>query len=114
MKARLPQGYGKQNVNDLMRQAQEMQERMQQKQAELEETEYKITAGGGMVEMTMLGNHQVVAVKLNPEAVQPDDVEMLEDMIAAAVNEAVRVVDESAEKEMESISGGYNIPGVTG
>lgn len=114
MKARLPQGYGKQSVNDLMRQAQEMQDRMQQKQTELEETEYTVSAAGGMVEMTMRGNHQVVGVKLNPEVVQPDDIEMLEDMIAAAVNEAVRVVDESAEKAMEDISGGYNIPGVTG
>ncbi|MDL2324779.1 YbaB/EbfC family nucleoid-associated protein [Ruminococcaceae bacterium OttesenSCG-928-A16] len=114
MKARLPKGYGKQNVNDLMRQAQEMQDRMQQKQTELEETEYTITAGGGMVEMTMLGNHQVVGVKLKPEAVQPDDIEMLEDMIAAAVNQAVRTVDESAEQAMAEISGGYNIPGVTG
>lgn len=114
MKARLPQGYGKQNVNDLMRQAQEMQARIEEEQAKLEETEYKVTAGGGMVEMTMLGNHKVVGVKLNPEAVQPDDIEMLEDMIAAAVNEAVRVVDESADKAMNEISSGYNIPGVTG
>lgn len=112
MKARLPQGYGKQNVNDLMKQAQQMQEMMEQKTAELAETEYKATAGGGMVEVTMLGSHQVVGVKINPEAVQPDDVEMLEDMVAAAVNEAVRVVDETSEKEMGDISGGFNLPGM--
>lgn len=113
MKARLPQGYGKQNINDLMKQAQLMQDQMAEKQEELKETEYKATAAGGMVEVTMRGDHQVVSVKINPEVVQPDDVEMLEDMIAAAVNEAVRIVDESSENEMSGISSGFNIPGLT-
>lgn len=112
MKARLPKGYGKQNVNDLMQQAQQMQDMMQEKQNELEETEYKATSGGGMIELTMKGNHQVTSVKINPEAVSPDDVEMLEDMVAAAVNEAVRIVDEAGEEEMGKISGGFNIPGM--
>lgn len=113
MKARLPQGYGKQNMNELMQQAQMMQQQMQEKQAELEEAEYKGTSGGGMVEVTMKGNHQVVSIKIDPEAVQPDDVEMLEDMVAAAVNEAVRVIDESSESAMADISGGFNIPGMS-
>ncbi len=113
MKARLPKGYGKQNMNDLMQQAQMMQQQMQEKQAELEEAEYKGTSGGGMVEVTMKGNHQVTAIKIDPEAVQPDDVEMLEDMVAAAVNEAVRVIDESSESAMAEISGGFNIPGMS-
>lgn len=113
MKARLPQGYGKQNINDLMKQAQVMQDQMAQKQEELRETEYKATVAGGMVEVTMRGDHQVVSVKINPEAVQPDDVEMLEDMVAAAFNEAVRVVDEASENEMGLISGKFNIPGLT-
>lgn len=112
MKARLPDGYGKQNVNDLMKQAQMMQDKMAQKQEELADTEYKATSGGGMVEVTMKGNHQVVAVKIDPEAVQPDDVEMLEDMVGAAFNEAVRVVDESSEQEMAAISGAFNLPGM--
>lgn len=111
MKARLPQGYGKQNVNEMMKQAQLMQEQMEQKQAELEETEYKATAGGGMVEVTIKGNHQVTAIHIDPEAVQPDDVEMLEDMVAAAFNEGVRIANEASEQEMATISGGYNIPG---
>ena len=114
MKARLPKGYGKQNVNDLMKQAQQMQDMMEQKTAELEETEYTVTAAGGMVEMTMKGNHQVTAVKIKPEVVQPDDVEMLEDMVAAAVNEAVRVVDETKEKEMDAISNGFDLPNIPG
>lgn len=112
MKARLPEGYGKNSMNDLMKQAQQMQELMAQKQEELAETEYKATSGGGMVEVTMKGNHQVVAVKIDPEAVQPDDVEMLEDMVGAAFNEAVRVVDEASEQEMGAISGGLNLPGM--
>lgn len=113
MKARLPQGYGKQNMNDLMRQAQEMQQRIEEEQARLEETEYKVTGAGGMVELTMLGNHQVVSVKIKPEAVDPEDIEMLEDMVAATVNEAVRVVNQSADDVMNQVSSGYNIPGVT-
>lgn len=112
MKARLPQGYGKQNVNDMMRRAQEMQDQMQQKQAELEETEYKGNAGGGMVEVTVKGNHQVQAVRIDPDAVQPDDVEMLEDMVGAAVNDAIRVANEDNEKQMGEIQGKFNLPGL--
>lgn len=115
MKARLPQGYGKQNMNQLMQQAQQMQDNMKKKQEELEATEYNVTAGGGMVELTMTGKHEVTKVKLNPDIVQPDDIEMLEDLVAAAVNEAVRVVDEAAEAEMGAITGslgGLGIPGL--
>ncbi len=112
MKARLPQGYGKQNVNELMKQAQQMQDLMQEKQSELEETEYTVKAAGGMVEVTMRGDHQVTRVAINPDAVDPEDVEMLEDLIAAAFNEAVRTVKESAEAEMAAISGGFNLPGL--
>ena len=112
MKARMPKGYGKTDVNALMRQAQKMQEDMQNKQAELEATEYHATAAGGMIEVTMLGNHQVTSVKIKPEAVDPDDVEILEDMVAAAVNEAVRLVDENSAAEMGKITGGLNIPGM--
>lgn len=114
MKARLPQGYGKQNVNDLMKQAQEMQQRMQEKQEELQQAEYKGTAGGGMVEVTMLGSHEVVAIKIKPEIVDPEDIEMLEDMVAAAVNDAVRVADEIAASELGEISGSLNLPGMGG
>ena len=114
MKARLPHGYGKQNVNDLMRQAQQMQEDMQNKQAELEEREFSVKAAGGMVEVLMRGDYQVVSLKVNPEIVEPDDVEMLEDMVAAAFNEAVRTVKETSEKELEAISSGLNLPNIPG
>ncbi len=112
MKARLPQGYGKQSMNDLMKQAQQMQQLMEDKQAELEATEYTAKASGGMVEATMRGDYQLTALKIDPEAVDPDDVEMLEDMVTVAVNEVVRVVKESSEKELAEISGGFNLPGM--
>ena len=112
MKARLPAGYGKQNINQLMQQAQKMQETMKEKQAELEATNYDVTSGGGMVKLTMNGKHEVVSIKSDPDVVQPDDIEMLEDLVAAAVNEAVRVVDEASESEMNAITGGLNIPGL--
>lgn len=112
MKARLPQGYGKPDVNALMRQAQKMQESVQEKQAELEAAEYQGSAGGGLVELTMTGKHQVTALHIKPEAVDPDDLEMLEDLIAAAINDAVRIVDETAEAEMGKITGGMNFPGL--
>ncbi len=112
MKARLPQGYGKQNMNQLMQQAQQMQDNMKAKQEELEATEYSVTSGGGMVELTMTGKHQVTKIKLNPDIVQPDDIEMLEDLVAAAVNEAVRVVDEASDEAMGALTGGMNIPGL--
>lgn len=112
MKARLPQGYGKPDVNALMRQAQKMQESVQEKQAELEAAEYQGSAGGGLVELTMTGKHQVTALHIKPEAVDLDDLEMLEDLVAAAVNDAVRTVDETAEAEMGKITGGMNFPGL--
>ncbi|MFV0412287.1 MAG: YbaB/EbfC family nucleoid-associated protein [Oscillospiraceae bacterium] len=114
MKARLPQGYGKQSPNDLMRQAQEMQAAVQQKQQELEDAEYQGTSGGGMVEVTLKGDHQVLGLKIKPEAVDTEDLEMLEDLIAAAVNDAVRKIKETGEQEMEQISGGFSLPGIPG
>ena len=112
MKARLPQGYGKPDVNALMRQAQKMQEDMKAKQEELEQKEYTGTASGGMVQVTMTGKHQVTAIHIKPELADPDDIEMLEDMVAAAVNEAVRKVDEDADAAMQKITGGANFPGL--
>lgn len=114
MKARLPQGYGggSQNMNQIVKQAQKMQEEMERVQAELAAEEYTVTAGGGMVQLTMTGKHQVTSVKIDPEAVSPDDVEMLEDLLAAAVNEAVRVVGEDSETRLGAVTGGLNVPGL--
>ena len=112
MKARIPQGYGKPDMNALRMQAQKMQADIAAKQEELENSEYTGTASGGMVEVTMTGKHIITAMNIKPEAVDPDDVEMLADLIAAAVNDAVRKVDETAETEMNKITGGLNIPGL--
>lgn len=112
MKARMPQGYGRPDVNALMRQAQKMQEDMKAKQAELEATEYTASASGEMVTVTMNGKHEVVSVKIKPEAVDPDDIEMLEDLVAAAFNATVSKVDQAAAEEMGKVTGGMNIPGL--
>ena len=114
MKARLPKGMGggPQNMQSMLRQAQKMQENIEAKKAQLEEKEYVVSSGGGMVEITMMGNHEIKAIGLNPEVVDPDDVEMLEDMLLAAFNEAVRQIDEESERELEKVTGGLNIPGL--
>jgi DNA-binding YbaB/EbfC family protein len=112
MKARMPQGYGRPDMNTLMRQAQKMQDDMKAKQAELEATEYTGSASGEMVTVTMNGKHEVSSVKIKPEVVDPEDVEMLEDLVAAAFNATVAKVDEAAAAEMGRITGGMNIPGL--
>ena len=112
MKARLPKGYGRPDPQAMMRQVQKMQENIRAKQEELEAKEYTGTASGEMVSVTMNGKHEVVAVSIKPEAVDPDDIEMLEDLIAAAVNSAVSAVDKDSEKEMSKLTGGLNIPGL--
>ena len=112
MKARLPKGFGKPDVNALMRQAQKMQEEMKAKQEELENTEYQASAGGGMVKITMTGKHEITSIKIDPQIVDKDDIEMLEDMVAAAVNEAVRIVDEDSDNAMKELTGNANFPGL--
>ena len=112
MKARLPKGYGRPDPNDMMRQVQKMQDEIRAKQEELEAKEYTGTASGEMVTVTMTGKHEITAVKIKPEAVDPEDIEMLEDLIAAAVNSAVAAVDKESEEEMAKMTGGLNIPGL--
>ena len=112
MKARLPKGYGRPDPQAMMRQVQKMQDEIRAKQAELEAREYTGSASGEMVTVTMTGKHEVTAVKIKPEAVDPDDIEMLEDLVAAAVNSAVSAADKEAEEEMGKLTGGMNIPGI--
>ena len=112
MKARMPKGFGRPDPNAMMRQVQKMQDAIREKQAELEAKEYSGTASGELVTVTMTGKHEVTAVKIKPEAVDPDDIEMLEDLIAAAVNSAVAAVDKDSEEEMGKLTGGMNIPGL--
>lgn len=108
MKARLPQGYGN-SRGDMMKQLQEMQENMASMQAELAERSYSAAAGGGMVEATVKGDHTLTEIKINPEVVDPDDVEMLGDLIVAAVNEAMNLAAEDSETEMNKVTGGIDL-----
>ena len=114
MRARLPQGMGggPQNMNQMIKQAQKMQEEMKAKQEELEQQEFKTTSGGGMVEVTITGKKEIKDISIKPEIVNPEDIEMLQDMIMAAVNEAIRKVEDISNREMEKITGALNIPGV--
>lgn len=112
MKARLPKGYGRPDPQAMMRHVQKMQDEIRAKQDELEAREYTGTASGEMVTVTMTGKHEVTAIKIKPEAVDPDDLEMLEDLIAAAVNSAVAAVDKDSDEEMAKMTGGMNIPGL--
>ena len=111
MKARMPAGFGRPDMNALMRQAQKMQDDMKAKQAELEAAEYTGSASGEMVTVRMNGKHEILGITIKPEAVDPDDIEMLEDLVAAAVA-TVKQVDETAEAEMGKLTGGLNIPGL--
>ncbi len=94
------------NMNNLMKQAQRMQKQMEEKQKEMEDKTWEATAGGGAVTVTVSGKKEVVSVKLKPEVVDPDDIEMLEDLIMAAVNEAMRKMEEESSEIMGSIAGG--------
>lgn len=94
------------NMANLMKQAQKMQKQMEDATKELEEKEITATAGGGVVEVTVSGKREVTKVKIDPEAVDPDDVEMLEDLIMAAINEAMRQIDEYSQNTMGKITGG--------
>lgn len=94
------------NMNNLMKQAQKMQKQMEESQKELEAKEFTATAGGGAVEVTVSGKKEVTKVKLAEEAVDPDDVEMLEDLIMVAVNDAMRQVEETSQAAMSRLTGG--------
>ena len=94
------------NMNNIMKQAQKMQRQMEEAQAELEASEYTATAGGGAVEVTIAGTKEITKIKIDPEVVDPDDVEMLEDLVLAAVNEAIRKMDEITSQKMSKITGG--------
>ena len=114
MKARLPQGMGggPSNMQGMIKQAQKMQEEMARVQEELAETTYTATVGGGMVTATVDGAHEVKELTIQPDAVDPDDVEMLGDLIMAAVNEAIRKAVADSEQKMGAITGGMSLPGL--
>ena len=103
---------GGMNQAAMMKQAQKMQQELLRMQEEQENKVYTATAGGGMVSASVNGKHEVVELKINPEAVDPDDVEMLQDMILAAVNEAMRSADTDAANNMSRLTGGMNLGGL--
>ncbi len=115
MKARLPQGYGggsANNMQQLARQAQKMQEAMETATAELEEKEYAATSGGNAVKVVVTGKMEVNSIEIDPEVIDPDDAEMLSDLIMAATNEALRAATKDKEDTMGNLSGGISIPGM--
>ena len=111
MKVRLPNNGGG-NMNQMLKQAQKMQEDMQNLQEDLEQREYSATSGGGLVEVTVDGKHFIKSIKINPDAIDPDDSEMLEDLVTVAVNEAIGNAIKNSEEEMSAITGGLNLPGM--
>lgn len=115
MKARLPKGYGNSspnNIQQLAKQAQKLQDDMENVTSELETKEYEASAGGSAVKVTVTGKMEVTKIEISPEVVDPEDVEMLSDLVMAATNEALRTAAKEKEERMEAISGGLNIPGM--
>lgn len=102
-------GMGGANMQQLMRQAQKMQQDMQRAQEELQSREFSSTAGGGMVTATVTGARELIGITISPDCVDPDDVEMLQDLVMAAVNGALREATEMTEREMGRITGGMNL-----
>ena len=113
MRANYPKGLGgPQNMNGMMKQVQKMQEEMTALQTELEEREYEVSAGGGMVKVKINGKREILHIDIQPDIVDPDDIETLADVVTAAVNEAIKKVDSTSESEMQKITGDLNIPGL--
>lgn len=111
MKARIP-NQNNMSRNDMMAKFQKMQEDMATKQAEVENSEFSASAGGGAVEVKVNGKHEILSIKMKPEVVDPEDIDMLEDLLTASLNEAIRKANEAMEREMGSVTGGLNIPGL--
>ena len=114
MRANLPKGMGggPQNMQAMLRQAQKMQEDMAALQEELNAREYNISAGGGVVNVKINGQKEVLSIDLKPEIVDPDDIETLSDILVAAVNEAIKTVEDTNSEELGKITGPMNMPGL--
>ncbi|MGN1347237.1 MAG: YbaB/EbfC family nucleoid-associated protein [Eubacteriales bacterium] len=116
MKAKLPKGVGggQPSMQSMIKQAQKMQEDMTTLQEDLDAREYEINAGGGVVTVKINGKMEIISIDIKPEVVDPDDIETLSDILVAAVNEAIRKVNETNSTEMGKITGGLNVPGLSG
>lgn len=108
----MPGGMGGMNQSAMLKQAQKMQQEMLRMQQEQEQKTFTATSGGGMVSATVNGKHELTDLVINPEAVDPEDVEMLQDMVIAAVNEAIRNADAEAASNMSRLTGGLNLGGL--
>ena len=109
MKARIP---GAQNQGNMMKKIQQMQEDMTRIQEEIEATEYTSSVGGGAVEVTVNGSHEVLSIKMKPDVVDPEDIEMLEDLLISALNESIKKANDAMDQGMEKAKGGLSIPGL--
>lgn len=109
MKARIP---GAQNQGNMMKKIQQMQEDMTRIQEEIEATEYTSSVGGGAVEVTVNGSHEVLSIKMQPDVVDPEDIEMLEDLLISALNESIKKANNAMDQGMERAKGGLSIPGL--
>ena len=113
MRANIPKGMGgAQNMNAMLRQAQKMQEDMAALQEDLDAREYDISAGGGVVGVKINGKKEILSIDIKPEVVDPDDIETLSDILVAAVNEAIKRVEDTNSEEMAKITGGLGMPGL--
>ncbi|MBE6850196.1 MAG: YbaB/EbfC family nucleoid-associated protein [Ruminococcus sp.] len=114
MRARVPKnmGGGAQNMNSMIRQAQKMQDQITELQEDIEARDFSATAGGGAVEVVVSGKKIIKSLTIKPEVVDPEDIEMLQDLIISAVNEAVNQVEQTTEDEMSKITGGVSLPGL--
>ena len=114
MKARLPKGIGggPQNMLAMIKQAQKMQEDMEKLQSELDVKEHEITAGGGAVKVKIKGSREIVSLELSEEIVDPEDIETLQDLVIAAVNEALKTVEKYNSEAMNKVTAGLNVPGL--
>ena len=107
-----PGGFGGGNMNNLMKQAQAMQKKMEEMQKQIEASEFEASVGGGAVSVKVNGKKEVLGINIKPEVVDADDVEMLEGLVLSAVNEALRKADEETANKMGKLTGGMNIPGL--
>lgn len=107
-----PGGFGGGNMNSMMKQAQKLQKEMAQMQEEIEKAEFEASVGGGAVVVKVTGKKEILSIKIKEEVVDPDDVEMLEDLVLSAVNEALKKAEEETSNKMGKLTGGMNIPGL--
>jgi DNA-binding YbaB/EbfC family protein len=112
MMKRKPMGGGFGNMNNMLKQAQKMQAEVTRVQDEISKREFEVTAGGGAIQVKLMGTKELVSIKLNPDIVDKDNIEDLEDMIVAAVNQGLQQIEDFGNEEMKKVTGGISIPGL--